>query len=105
MSFREFVGLYWRKLRRSGAPWTAGAISDDSGLRIDVVQCYLDWAEKNSSLTDEDLSKKFESSVELKITPFGAVLVPLGTASNSTTKIGDMGVDEFWARMKVLLGK
>lgn len=71
MTFSEFVTAYWNKTRRSGQPWTDQTIADDSGIRLDDVDTYLNWCHAQGNLSDTDLIARFEARVEPVQTPYG----------------------------------
>lgn len=105
MTFSEFVKLYWNKVRRSGSPWTPAAISDDSGLSLDIVNMYLNWCQAQSGLADDALISRFDDTMTVIVTPFGSYLGSKGAVTQGTSTIGAMPVDAFWAQLRKILGK
>jgi len=104
MQVSDFVTNYWKKTRRSGAPWTPQAIADDSGLSIDDVNMFLSWCGAQSVITDQGLIELFNSTMSIIRTPMGNYLGPKGAVGTPGT-IGSMPADAYWAQLQKVVSK
>ncbi len=102
MNFSDFVKTYWKKLRRSGAPWVTIDIVTDSGLARDVVDAYTAYCASNPPLTDDQLIDQFNSTMQLAQTPFGATVIPKSAPWGAGT-VGQLSISDFTALMKSIL--
>lgn len=109
MDFAEFVKRYWKKIRPSKVLWNRDTAAEDSGLPVALSNVYFDFcANEPADATDDQIIQKFQSTVYLKVTPFGYVLLPISPQGEAPT-VGNMHPDELIANivgaMKTLLGK
>lgn len=102
LPFSDFVTIYWNKLRRSGVPWNAASVADDTGMSVGDAGAYFTYCQSHPGLSDAQL---IALSPIVQPTPFGLRLMDGAVATAPTSQL-DLTLDKITLRqLLVALGK